>query len=148
MGCCFFLLTKPSNSCFLCLLHRQMGSLPLVPSGKPGILQVLAPRKTVSTPAFQGSHPRSLQGASSVSPGEVVRPLRDSVSLEERALLPIEGAGTLSSHQGLTPALGFPKETDNMNFYMNSLKSTHTYCVSCYFPPSLEITLPFSNLLF
>ena len=116
VGCYFFLLIEPSNLCFLCLLHWQMGSLPLTPPGKLEIIEVLAPRKTVSTPAFQRSHPRSLQGASSISPGEVVCPLRDSVSLEERALLPTERTGTLSAHQGLTPALGFPKETDNMNF--------------------------------
>ena len=32
-------LTQGSNPSFLCLLHRQVGSLPLVPAGKPHVLQ-------------------------------------------------------------------------------------------------------------
>ena len=33
--------TQVSNLCLLCLLHWQMGSLPLVPPGKPRVISTL-----------------------------------------------------------------------------------------------------------
>ena len=41
-------LTHGSNQCFLCLLHWQAGSLPLVPPGKPIYLFPLVPSSSLS----------------------------------------------------------------------------------------------------
>ena len=53
MGCHFLLqgifLTQGSNPHLLCLLHRQAGSLPLAPPGKPSVFHALAQLTVLSS---------------------------------------------------------------------------------------------------
>ena len=63
LGCHFLLQgifpTQGSNPCLLCLLHWQVGSLPLVPPGKPGSYGRGLPRP----------HTYTAQGRASIPPG-------------------------------------------------------------------------------
>ena len=72
VGCHFLLQgifpTQGSNLCLLCLLHWQVGSLPLAPPGKPFLVKAVGLFWEISGPEFQQAfssspHSTSLQSA-------------------------------------------------------------------------------------